>query len=648
MQVKKEPFKSIIIFGIFLIVCFLIYGNSLKNDFVFDDRTLVVENSLIKDVGNIPQILGIFYGKLYYRPIRNLSYLIDYSFSALNPVGYHASNILYHSIVVFLVYLISMFLVGNFKIAIIAAILFAVHPVHTDAVTYISGRRDILSTLFFFLGFYYFLKLRAVFRIKYVVLIVISYFLAILSKEMAITLPLVMFLYDYYIRFKSDKALISGFSFIREVIKSIGYVLNRYKYFYIPLTLSSLYIIYHYVFVIGISHKLNWYGGSAISNFATVGKIWGYYIKLLFFPLRLNADYSYNAFPVAKSYLEGSVVLSIFVIIFIFWFSLFLLNRNKYKIYAFCILFYFLTLLPVSHIIPHHELLAEHYLYLPSFGFCLLLGLILGKDFKTKLFKNAALGILIILIMGYSTRTVIRNRDWRNEEVFWQKVTQTTPECVRAHDSLGVVYKRKGLYVKALSEYKKALEIDPRYSKVHYNLGSLYEEQGMIQKAIDEYNKAIKLNPDDFQSHNNLSGIYLRQGLYGKAINESKNALSIKPDSAKLHNNLANIYKNIGLIDEAIEEYNKAIKLDRKLLGAYINLGVLYHQIGKLDEVARIYKDILTLNPNQIVIRYNLGTIFARQGKYDLARDEWEFVLVIDPYYTPATESLRKLKQVGF
>jgi len=640
----NSNFYKLIVFLVFITISFLIYGNSLNNKFVFDDKSLVVDNDLIKSFKNIPQILGITEGRIPYRPVRNLSYTIDYFFSGLNPLGYHIFNILYHSITVFLIYLIALYLVGNFKIALLSAVFFIVHPIHADAVTYISGRRDILSAIFFFLAFYYFIKFRDSHRKKYITIIIFSYILAVFTKEMAVTLPLVMFCYDYVKEFRSAFKT----SFLKELFSTIFRIFKKHRYLYSSLLIFGLWVSYYYIAVLKASHKISWYGGNIFSNFATVSRILAYYIWLLLFPLKLNADYSYNAFSLSESFLEPMVILSVLILFGIFIFSLILLNRKETKIYSFLILFFFITLLPVSHIIPHHELLAEHYLYIPSFSFCLILGMILTKFIENKKFKTIALFLSAVVIIFYSTRIIIRNQDWKDELTFWEKTVQSAPGSVRAHDSLGVVYQKKGEYKKAITEFKKALEIDSQYFRAYYNMGNLYEEISYPDKAINLYEKSLSLNPQDFQSRNNLAQIYVRKGLYDKAIYQIEKAIKIQPKKAKLRSNLASVYNLAGLYQKAVDLYEKALDLDSSLLGAHISLGILYHRQGQLDKAEVEYKKVLQIDYKLVPVRYNLGVIYAAKGNYQKAKDEWEYVLILNPNFSIAVESLRKLQNLGF
>ena len=364
-MIKPEIKTHIIVILLITFVSSIIYLNSIQNDFVFDDIILIKDNKSIRSFESITHNL-----RHMYRPIRDVSYTIDYKFSGLNPLGYHISNILYHTITSILVYLIVRLLNKNISVSLFASLLFAAHPIHTDAVTYISGRRDILSTLFFLLGFYYFLRHRSNKRIAYIILALLAYLLGVLSKEMAVTLPLIFFAYDFYCHFNTKETSLN-IRFFRDICLNVKKVFLLYRYLYIPIVIGSVIFSYYIIFILNVTKTTEWYGDSIILNFLTVSRIWVYYLKLLFYPVKLNADYSAD-FPVSESLLDTAGIISIAILIGIFYFLLRFLLKQNYphtrqelkKTVSFCGVWFFVTLLPVSQIFPHHELLAEHYLYL--------------------------------------------------------------------------------------------------------------------------------------------------------------------------------------------------------------------------------------------------------------------------------------------
>ena len=215
--------KWYVLLAAVMAVTLVSYANSVTNDFVFDDIQLIAEHPLKGGVGKIPQLLGMEGGwGSAYRPVRMISYAIDYSLNewiwgkvwgggrkeaGLTPAGYHIGNGVYHLVTVLLVFLVTRRLAGSMGVGLLAAGLFALHPVHTDSVTYLSGRRDILFTLFYLLGFYYFLRYRETGKWQWLAGTCAAYGLSLGSKEMGVTLPLICLSYDVVKGYRRDDAV---------------------------------------------------------------------------------------------------------------------------------------------------------------------------------------------------------------------------------------------------------------------------------------------------------------------------------------------------------------------------------------------------------------------------------------------------------
>ncbi|MDX1778590.1 MAG: hypothetical protein R3339_06900, partial [Thermodesulfobacteriota bacterium] len=277
-QKKENQFqrKWFIALLVVLVVTLLSYANSVRNQFVFVDIYLIATNPHIKGIQKIPDLLG--YGKrmVFYRPVRTITYALDYSLNknvwhffgtykgldkGLNPLGYHLSNIFYHLITSLLVFLVIGRLTGKPRIAFFAATLFALHPVHTDSVTYLSGRRDILCALFYLLGFYFFLYYRKTSHFRYVIAAFLAYLLSLGSKEMGVTLPAVFLGYDFVNTFSwNDKKITAGF--IKEFFASLKKSIKGSPYLYTFTFFGGLSYSYYKVFIKSPSLQNAYYGES--------------------------------------------------------------------------------------------------------------------------------------------------------------------------------------------------------------------------------------------------------------------------------------------------------------------------------------------------------------------------------------------------
>ncbi len=622
---------TVILFAVLTLVPILAYCNALPNEFVFDDIYLIVQNPFIKDSGKILDALGPGSKATLYRPVRSLSYALDYQLFQMNPWGYRLSNLLYHLITCLLVYRVALALTAHRGRALLAALLFSLHPVHTDSITYISGRRDILSTLFFLGGFASFIRYRKVGSRRWLTLSLGAYILAIGSKEMAVTLPAVFLLYDT-ILLVEEREVGSVLGGLKALGKSALTCVRRYSFLYVPFFLLALVFTYYKAFMASPSHQEGFYGGSALNHAATVLRILVYYMKLLIVPVTLHGDYSYNAFPVSVTPWEMRVFLSLCFLVGVF-FALFKVLLTR-KWVAFAGLWFFVTLLPVCHIFPHHELLAEHYLYLPSFGFCLFVSLTAYEAYERSYHKKLLVWALAFVITLFFVRIVDRNRDWRDSLTFWEKTVRTTPQCARALNNLAVEYNRAGRHNEAIEAHRKAVTLKPAYPDAHYNLGNAHKDAGHYEDAVEAYLKTLELNPRHARAYNNLGIVYRTigkpnraawafnaaaqrsrsfveaqsnllaalndLGRYDAAITLSEEFVRKNPGSAELHNNRGVAYFRTDDYETALHEYREALEIQPDLASAHLNIGILYaDKLGMRDEAVFHLKRTLELVPGQ-------------------------------------------------
>ena len=594
----------------------------------------------------IPVLFTSGINRVPYRPLRWLSHAIEYKFYGLNPTGYHITNITLHVLTSILVYLTIFALVKNSRTAFFAALLFAVHPVHTDSVTYISGRRDILSTLFYILGFYLFLEHRKKKRLKFLTLAFASYLLALASKEMAVTLPAIFFFYDFL------HSLPDEGSPIKRSISALKNTITSHKLLYSFFFLMAILFAAYKVLLKSPSNKEGFYGGDLYIQLLTVSKILIHYIKQLLFPINLIADYSFNSFPLPSSLFEPGVLFSLMALCAIAFLTLKLIVRNK--IMAFCLIWFFVTLLPVCHIFPHHELLAEHYLYLPSFGFVLLIAMVFEQLLTSPRWKNYIQISFVLLIILFSIRTIYRNYDWKDSFTIWKKTVKTVPNCARALNNLGIEYYERKEGRKAKSLFQQAINIQPSYEKAYYNLGNFYRSQQQFQHALEMYKKAAQMQPKNFKAHNNLGNAYAMQKLYKQAIKSYRRAIKLKPRYAQAHNNLGNAYRSTGRVNLAVTHYQKAIRIKLRYTDAYCNLAHAYSDLKQYEKAIQYYKYALWSNPDHAQSHYSLGALYARRGSYDHAIHEFTQVTKNQPrspevphakgFYAQPTETLIVLK----
>jgi tetratricopeptide (TPR) repeat protein len=548
---------------VLMLICItaIVYFNSLSNGFVYDDLGTIVENTHIKRLGNY---FSSFYNQSYfkisggeatYRPVATLSYYLLYAFSDVNPFGYRLFSFALHIFNVILAYLLVDAFSGNKRVAVIAGLLFACHPVNAEAVNGISYNEDLLAAFFFFLAVLFYMRLQpAAPRPGYIffMLSLLFFLLGLLSKEMAITLPATLVLYDIILR-----EPVSGKISLKRVLA----VLQDRKYFYAGYLGVSFFYLWVRFFVLYNPEEVEtqiW--GRLIDRIVYLPVIFLKYIKLSLFPFPLNADY---VFSYPTRFLDPLPLISLFVVLGLVFYSFFALKNQKAV--AFGIGWFFMTLFPVYNLIQIYNPFAERYLYIPLLGFCLVIAIFL-EALLSRISVSRA-GILRIFVVAcvvgaYSLITINRNRDWKDSYSLWTQTLKVEPDSFRAHGNLARVYQKRGMLDASMREVKKTLELNPTDFKAYYNLGVVSGEQGFAAEAISAYQKTIAMNPRFKNAHFNLGTIYKAQNRLEPAKQAFKRVVEIDPDDIEARNNLGVIYAMQGKLDAAIIEWQRVLALD--------------------------------------------------------------------------------------
>jgi tetratricopeptide (TPR) repeat protein len=567
-----------------LTVSISVYLNSLYGGFLLDDEMLIQDAAVIRSFDM---------DLITYRLVRTLSYAIDYFFWGLNPVGYHISNIIYNAFTVLMVFFVTKRLTGVLVVAFITALLFALHPIHTESVSYLSGRRDILSTLFYLGGFLAYLRARENRGIGNYVVVVACYFAAITSKEMGITLPAMIFAYEVLqtagghhdpSRFGSViifRALWENIKRFRITIFLVALLVGTYLYLTIFVHNASRLVSFD---------SISWWGGSPAANFATVFSVLLTYVKIIFFPIVLRFDY--HQFPYAFSFFEARVILSLFIVCSLLAASIVLIKRNR--LLTFSIWWFFIALLPVLHIIPHHILMAEHYLFLPSYGFCLAGGILFQKIYTTDKTKFVAIVAMVTVLTFYAYRTVARNMDWTDYPSLTKEALIHDPDNPIAHFFLGRDYLDKDLLQSASVHLQRAEGPRYRNANVFAYRALLAFRLGNYAFGVSQTHKALRHDPDHDMARFNL-------GLYTMKMGNRESALEhfdrVHPG---FREGEALIYRAFALVklmrfEEAESVLLEAENLQPNRVDVAALLGEVYMKTGRLNSANRNYEKVLAL-----------------------------------------------------
>jgi tetratricopeptide (TPR) repeat protein len=607
-------------------LCWIVYANSLGNGFVFDDFRTVVNDPDIRTL-NLTQVFST-----WFRPVRTLSLTIDYWLWGLNPAGFHLTNVLIHSVNSFLIFLVAFKITDAARTSLFAALLFAVHPIQTDAVAYISGRRDILFALFYLAGFYAYIRFRESRRRWWLILCGTAFVLSVLTKEMGVTLPAVLLLWEIYRRWQTESELSVARQLIHRVRETIPAV--KWELIIGGVIVAGLLVRYTLGTGRGLGSPraamLEYWGGSLWLNLLTVTTVYAHYLKQIFAPVTLIASYQ-GAFPIAQSLLEWRVLLSLALLFVILGVGFLFLKRDK--LISFAIAFYFITLLPVSHLIPHHELVAEHYLYLSMFGISLAVGHLINRlAERSATGKKIAYVGCALLVLSLSARTIVRNRDWKDGFTLWSVTAQAVPLSPRAQYNLGVEYQRRGRLVEAMACFRKAIELDPNHNLAYNNLASVYMMQAKFEEALKILQQAVTIrerasdpalwgNPTRRVTllRRNLAKCYLQLRQPENALKEAQHAITLLPIEPAGYLALGEIQELEKQIDAAMETYQKGLAKQPTSVDLRLALARLHSRNSRLDEAVKEWQLVLKGQPQNATANLNLGIYFLSKEETNRA-----------------------------
>ena len=590
-----------ILFTLITVLPVLIYLNSLGNAFVYDDYLTVTNNYFIRELRYLSAFFNQKYfvisNELTYRPVVTFSYFVDYAVWQLRPRGYHLTNLMIHTLNVYLVYFTAYRLFKNRITAFFSCLFFSVHPIFSEAVNAVSYREDLLSASFLLVAFILFVKYRKSTNRRYFIiwyaLSLLAYLLAMLSKETAIVLPFLILSYDFILK----KDHFSGRHNLtrRLTVNYAGYVV-----------MGGFYLFLRFYLIHNPGESVEYPGNSIFVNFIMMTKVLGYYLKLLFIPAPLNADY---VVPLTYSPADAAFITS--VILLIITVILLIKKCRLSRIWIFSTIWFFVTLLPVLNIIPINNIIAERYLYIPGIGFTMLFGSILTHRISEHgIYKLFRIGLLSVVCPLFIWGTVSRNRIWLNEFTFSTETIRRSPESFRIYNDLGFFYYHKGLNDAAIQAFKDSIRIRYNQPKAHCNLGAAYSLKGLSDKAIEELKVAIQLRNQYPEAHNNLGILYKRKGMLNEAVNEYIEALNVNPYYADAHNNLGSALIDQGRLYEALSEIEKAVKIRRNFALAHYNIAVVYFKKGQINEAYNKLLEACQLDPTNADVHISLGVVY--------------------------------------
>jgi tetratricopeptide (TPR) repeat protein len=622
--------RTAAIFLCFAILGFLLYSNTFESPFVFDDNRKIVENQSIRITElSAANLIETAFGKESpkARPISNVTFALNYYFHQYNVEGYHLVNIVIHILAgMFLFIFIQTTLTlpslktevdHTFMVAFFAALLWLVHPIQTQSVTYIVQRMNSMAALFYILAFWLYVKGRLAAqpgrKWGWFGSAALAWIFALGSKQNAATLPFFVFLYEWY--FFQDLSP-KWFKSSLKYIIAVAIIVATAAFLYLgtdPLEkISKLRDFSHGEFTLA-------------ERALTQTRVVVYYLSLIFFPhpARLNLDHD---FPLSHSLFNPpTTLLALILIIGLIALAIYLSKRER--LISFCILWFFGNLVIESSVIPL-AIIFEHRTYLPSM-LLFLIPITLG--YRHIKFRGLKIGLLSMVVVIFAVWTYQRNQVWENELTLWADVVKKSPDKARPHLNLGETFSKKGSIAQAAQQYRQALRINPRYAKAYFNLANVLQQHGSHAEAIKHYSTAIQIEPGFTAAHNNLGLALVKEGKRKEAIKHYLEILKIDPTNAKVHSNIGVALTELGETDQAISHFQQALDIDPADAETHYNLAIALEIQQRYDEALNHYLAALERNPEHALAHFNAANIFAQQRKINEAVRHYEKSIAIQP-----------------
>jgi protein O-mannosyl-transferase len=506
------------------------------------------------------------------------------------------------------------------------AALFALHPLRVESVAWVSERKDVLSTLFWFLTIWAYVRYADKGKVKsgeckvFYGLTLLFFALGLMSKPMLVTLPCTLLLLDYWPLGRMKQ----GASVWRLVAEKIPFFV---------LSAALCVVTFHVQKRGGMTQSLQYFPLGARLGNALVSYV--RYIEKMFWPRHLAGLYPAKAgsWPWWEVTLAALLLLAVSGLVLAQW------RRRPYLTVGW--FWYLGTLVPVIGLVQVGvQDMADRYTYVPLIGLFVMLvwgGWELACAWRLVRFAPAATAVALA---ACAVLTVHQEFYWKDSETYNKQMIDVTPNNPTAHNNLGRFYLDENRMDDALTNFMAAVEENPQYAEACNNLGLALSGKGQIDEAISQYQRAISLKPDLAQARNNLGNAFGQKGQIAEAIQQFQEAIRLKPDFAEAHYNLGAALRRNGQIDEAISQYQEAIRLKPDYAEARNNLGNAFGQKGRIDEAISQYQEAIRLKPDFTEAHNNLGVALSGKGQTDEAIRQYQEVIRLKPDFAEARNNL--------
>ena len=615
------------------------YANTLLNGFVYDDHTQVMNNPYIQNFHHLREIftttvwsyIGTQGVTNYYRPIMTAGYLMCYRLFGPLAYGFHLANVLLHTAVVCALFFVAWSLLQRRGAAFASALVFALHPIHTESVAWVAAVTDLELTFFYLLTFYFFLALSGstwarpnLARLG----LLGSFALALLSKEQALTLPALATVYEHC--YRNDRGATSFKQKLSRYgalwLLALAYVLLRLRMLgsFAPVTQRQ---------------SLTWYHA-----LLSAASLTGQYLGKVVWPAQLCAFY---VFRKSASILDARVIVGLAASALLA--ALFVALWRHERTASFGVLWFLVTLAPVLNARwMAANVFAERYLYLPSVGFCWIAGWGLERLWAlgsrtVPAVRRAFVAVACALAALCCVRIVARNRDWRDDIQLYRVTLAATPDAYPIRNNLGAVYWNSGNARAAEREWNEALPFNPENAIVLNNLGLIRAQERRYEDAIEFFQRAIRLKPNYMDPHLNLGSAYAEIGRTEAAELQLRAAVAVSPLNTQARNELGKLYMDAGRLVEAEEQFRRSVE-DEPNVVACDSLGDIYTHWGQRNRGEEAFGCAVSLEPFDSHGHFGLAALYAASGRSLMAARQYEEGLKTDPGNRDALAALQRLR----
>ncbi len=630
---RVQKYYKFIGAAIIVILGIIIYSNSFNCAFHYDDGLHIVNNAKIRNIGDVNA-----WWNYSQRPISMFSFVLNYHFNKLDVWGYHLVNLLIHLITTGLVWWFAFLIFSSpalkehpvvknkFLLSFFISLLFLAHPLATQSVTYIMQRQNAMAAMFYFLSIILYMKGRMsdkeIWK-KYLLFAgsLIFMILGVFSKENAFTIPLSIILVEFFfLRTRKISINFKDYRVILAIVFLIGLavlVLSRFSFDMFDIRKPSDIEGRNYTIT-----PLNY----LFTEFWVILK----YIQLLIFPINQSLDHDIR---ISNNFFELRTIISFLVLLGLVVWAVFLFK--KHRIFSFGIIWFLLTLSIESSIIPLDDFIYEHRTYLPSFGFFLIISIVIYNLLWQKN-KNIAISIFVLLVIISSIASHQRNNVWKDDITLWSDVVLKSPGKARPLINRGLAYANLGQLDKALADLSKAADIAPS-AYIFWNRGIIYSSIQQWDKAIADYSSLVKIDTGNTDAYFNRAVAYDNSGDHDKAYDDYSKVIKQKPSYLGAFNNRGVINDNRGQLDKAIDDYTHAIWIDSNYSPAYENRANVYKEKGQPFAAIIDYTRAIDKSSQKSARTYfNRGMVYRSLGWWDKALDDFSTASEIDPNFQEA------------